>query len=80
MPRSSLFNQANLIALRKLSGVHTLVSASTSWAQINGRDEITAPEKVKLDVFYLQNQTILMDIKIILLTALKVLKRENVTH
>ena len=79
-PRPALYNQADLIAQRTIHGVHTLVPGLTGWAQINGRDEIPIPEKVKLDVFYLTHQSILMDIKIILLTALKVLRREDVTH
>ena len=79
-PRPALYNQADLIAQRTIHGVHTLVPGLTGWAQINGRDEIPIPEKVKLDAFYLAHKSILMDIKIILLTALKVLKRENVTH
>ena len=79
-PRPALYNQSDLIAQRTIHGVHTLVPGLTGWAQINGRDEIPIPEKVKLDVFYLTHQSILMDIKIILLTALKVLRREDVTH
>jgi O-antigen biosynthesis protein WbqP len=79
-PRPALFNQSDLIELRTRNGVHTLVPGLTGWAQINGRDELPIPEKVKLDAFYLQQQSILLDIKIILLTALKVLRREGVTH
>ena len=79
-PRPALYNQADLIALRTINGVHNLVPGLTGWAQINGRDEIPLTEKVKLDAFYLTHQSILMDIKIILLTALKVLRREDVTH
>lgn len=79
-PRPALFNQLDLIDLRTRSGVHTLVPGLTGWAQINGRDELPIPQKVALDVVYLQEQSFVFDIKIIILTALKVLKRDNVTH
>lgn len=79
-PRPALFNQHDLIELRTKAGVHDLVPGLTGWAQINGRDELPIPQKVALDVEYLHRQSFFMDIKIILLTALKVLKRDNVTH
>lgn len=79
-PRPALFNQADLIALRTRAGVHTLVPGLTGWAQINGRDELPIPDKVALDVQYLQRHSVLMDVQIIGLTALKVLRREGVTH
>jgi len=79
-PRPALFNQHDLIELRTKAGVHQLVPGLTGWAQINGRDELPIPEKVALDVEYLHRQSFLFDIKIILLTAWKVLKRDNVTH
>ena len=79
-PRPALFNQADLIALRTEQGVHKLVPGLTGWAQINGRDEIPIPKKVALDRHYLENQSFALDLKIMLLTAVKVLKRDNVTH
>jgi O-antigen biosynthesis protein WbqP len=79
-PRPALFNQHDLIALRTDQGVHLLVPGLTGWAQINGRDEIPIPQKVALDRDYLQRQSLVLDMKIMLLTALKVLKRDNVTH
>ncbi len=79
-PRPALFNQQDLIELRTQAGVHTLVPGLTGWAQINGRDELPIPQKVALDAAYLQTQSFAFDIKIIVLTALKVLKRDNVTH
>ena len=79
-PRPALFNQADLIALRTQAGVHTLMPGLTGWAQINGRDELPIPDKVALDVQYLQRHSVLMDVQIIGLTALKVLRREGVTH
>ncbi len=79
-PRPALFNQDDLIALRTEKGVHVLKPGITGWAQINGRDELPIPEKVALDSYYLNHQSILLDIKIILLTAIKVLRRDNITH
>ena len=79
-PRPALFNQQDLIELRTRAGVHTLVPGLTGWAQINGRDELPIPQKVALDAVYLQEQSFALDIKIIILTALKVLKRDNVAH
>jgi O-antigen biosynthesis protein WbqP len=79
-PRPALFNQQDLIDLRTKAGVHELLPGLTGWAQINGRDELPIPDKVKLDIEYLHKKSMWFDIKIIFLTALKVLKRDNVTH
>jgi O-antigen biosynthesis protein WbqP len=79
-PRPALFNQQDLIALRTEQGVHTLVPGLTGWAQVNGRDELPIPEKVKLDVVYLQRQSLWFDIRILWLTVVKVLRRDGVAH
>lgn len=79
-PRPALFNQDDLIALRTRYGVHQLVPGLTGWAQINGRDELPIPEKVKLDIEYLQRRSILFDIRILWLTFVKVLQRDGVSH
>ena len=79
-PRPALFNQHDLIELRTQRGVHLLLPGLTGWAQINGRDELPIPQKVALDYEYLQKQSLWLDIKIIALTAVKVLRKENVTH
>jgi O-antigen biosynthesis protein WbqP len=79
-PRPALFNQQDLIELRTKARVHQLLPGLTGWAQINGRDELPIPQKVALDVEYLHRQSFWLDIKIILLTAWKVLRRDNVTH
>ncbi len=79
-PRPALFNQDDLIALRTQFGVHELVPGLTGWAQINGRDELPIPEKVKLDVEYLQRQSLWFDIKILWLTFVRVLRRDGVSH
>ena len=79
-PRPALFNQHDLIALRTAQGVHTLVPGLTGWAQVNGRDELPIPDKVKLDVAYMERQSLLFDIRILWMTFVKVLKRDGVSH
>ena len=79
-PRPALFNQHDLIALRTKHGVHELVPGLTGWAQVNGRDELPIPDKVKLDVEYLQRQSLWFDIRILWLTFVKVLRRDGVSH
>lgn len=79
-PRPALFNQEDLIALRTEHGVDRLVPGLTGWAQINGRDELPIPEKVRLDAEYLRQQSFWFDMKIIATTALNVIRREGVSH
>ena len=79
-PRPALFNQDDLIALRTDRGVHRLIPGITGWAQINGRDDIPIPKKVEFDAYYLLHRSFLLDIKIILLTVFKVMRREGVVH
>ncbi len=79
-PRPALFNQRDLVALRTEYGVHRLLPGLTGWAQVNGRDELPIPEKVRLDVEYLQRASLTFDIYILWLTAVKVLRREDVSH
>jgi O-antigen biosynthesis protein WbqP len=79
-PRPALFNQEDLVALRTESGVHELVPGITGWAQVNGRDEIPIPEKVKLDTEYLRRRSLPFDLRILWLTAAKVVRGEGVSH
>ena len=79
-PRPALFNQDDLVALRTERGVHELRPGLTGWAQINGRDEIPIPEKVALDEHYLCHASLWLDIRIILLTAWKVIRRDGISH
>jgi O-antigen biosynthesis protein WbqP len=79
-PRPALFNQGDLVALRTENGVDKLLPGLTGWAQINGRDELPIPIKVKLDVEYLHKQSFFLDLKIIFLTFLKVLRRDGIQH
>ena len=79
-PRPALFNQDDLIALRAKKGVDKLLPGITGWAQVNGRDELSIPDKVALDVEYLNRQSFWFDIKILWMTFLKVIKRDGVSH
>lgn len=79
-PRPALFNQDDLIELRNQYGIDRLLPGLTGWAQVNGRDDLPIPKKVRLDVEYMQKQTIFFDLKIIMLTILKVLRRDGVQH
>lgn len=79
-PRPALFNQDDLIALRTAQGVDALVPGLTGWAQINGRDELPIPDKVTLDAEYLRRRSLWFDIRILWLTAAKVLRRDGVSH
>lgn len=79
-PRPALFNQDDLIALRTAAGVHTLTPGLTGWAQVNGRDELPIPQKVALDAEYLRRRNLWLDLRILALTAIKVVRRADVSH
>ncbi len=79
-PRPALFNQDDLVAQRTEVGVHELVPGLTGWAQINGRDELPIPQKVALDAEYLRRQSFGFDVKILFMTFVRVIRRDNVTH
>ncbi len=79
-PRPALFNQDDLIELRTNKGIHKLVPGITGWAQVNGRDDIPIPLKVKYDEYYMKNKSFIMDLKILYMTLLKVVKAEGVRY
>jgi O-antigen biosynthesis protein WbqP len=79
-PRPALFNQDDLIALRTEHGVHRLRPGLTGWAQVNGRDELPIPDKVRLDVHYLQNRSLALDLKTIWMTVGKVIRARDISH
>jgi O-antigen biosynthesis protein WbqP len=79
-PRPALFNQADLIALRTEKNVHLVTPGLTGWAQVNGRDELPIPEKVTLDAYYVEHQSLMLDCRILVMTFFKVIKRDGVTH
>jgi len=79
-PRPALFNQDDVITLRTQKGVDKILPGITGWAQVNGRDELSLPDKVALDLEYLNRQSFGFDIKILCITFLKVLNRNGVSH
>ena len=79
-PRPALYNQKDLIALRKEKGINKLLPGITGLAQINGRDTLSIPEKIAFEEMYLKHKSLFLDIKIILTTLVKIFKREDITH
>jgi O-antigen biosynthesis protein WbqP len=79
-PRPALFNQHDLIALRTSQGVHALTPGLTGWAQINGRDELAIPEKVRFDAQYLQRRSLAFDVQILWRTFLQAVRSQGVSH
>ncbi|HYW56830.1 MAG TPA: sugar transferase [Polaromonas sp.] len=79
-PRPALFNQYDLIELRTRHGIDQLLPGLTGWAQVNGRDELPIPQKVALETEYLNNKSLWLDMKIMVMTVGKVLRRDNVAH
>ena len=77
-PRPALYNQTDLIEERTKLGIQKLIPGITGWAQVNGRDEISIKKKVKLDAYYLQNRSIFLNLKIILLTIFKIIFIKNI--
>lgn len=79
-PRPALYNQDDLVALRTARGIHRLIPGITGWAQVNGRDDLPISVKVGFDTVYLKNKSFWFDLKILAMTAIKVLRREGVSH
>lgn len=79
-PRPALFNQDDLVALRTEAGVDALRPGLTGWAQINGRDELPIPDKVRLDREYLERMSLVFDLRIIVGTALAAVSGRGVSH
>jgi len=79
-PRPALFNQDDLINLRTDYGIDRLLPGVTGWAQVNGRDDLSIDKKVELDVYYFNNRSFSLDIKILLLTIKNVFGRRGVHH
>ena len=79
-PRLALFNQDDLVAQRTSFGVAKLVPGVTGWAQVNGRDELLIPVKLAFDVGYPQKTFLLLDLRILVLTVVKAIRRKNISH
>ena len=79
-PRPALFNQEDLILLRKENEVDSLTPGITGWAQVNGRDELSILDKVDFDIEYMRRRSFLFDIKILWMTFSKIMERDGVSH
>jgi len=79
-PRPALFNQDDLITLRLENDLDKLIPGLTGWAQVNGRDELSIPDKVALDIEYMHKKSFWFDLKILWLTFVKVINRKDVSH
>lgn len=77
-PRPVVENETQLIALRERYGIYSLKPGVTGWAQINGRDLVSVEDKVRMDRYYLENQSLLLDLKIILRTIHVVLFQHGI--
>lgn len=58
---------------------HDVRPGVTGWAQVNGRNSLSWEEKFKLDIWYVENQSFFLDLKIILLTLLRVFRRDGIS-
>lgn len=78
-PRPIIPEEDDLIRLRKKKYADRVLPGLTGWAQINGRDRLTPVEKVAFDLEYVATQSLWLDVKILLITIIKVIKRENIS-
>ncbi len=79
-PRPAIFNQDDLVKLRTEKKIDQLRPGITGWAQINGRDELSIPTKVKYDEYYLNHMSLKLDFIILFATFFKVLKKDGIKH
>lgn len=79
-PRPALYNQNDLMEFRVATGVSKLKPGITGWAQINGRDELTIPQKVQLEQEYMYKKSFLFDLEIIIKTFTNVLFSKGISH
>ena len=79
-PRLALFNQDDLIALRTAKGVQRITPGLTGWAQVNGRDDLPIPVKVEFDAYYLKNRSLILDVKILVMTFFQAFTGKGVRH
>lgn len=79
-PRPALWNQYDLIKERDLYNVNEVYPGLTGWAQINGRDELTIKRKAELDGEYVDNMSLLFDIKCFVKTIITVIKNEGIVE
>ena len=77
-PRPLIIHEGDIHRMRKEAGVYAVRPGLTGWAQINGRDRVTDEEKVRLDKEYVEKQSIMFDLKIMLMTVANVFRSEGV--
>ena len=75
-----MHNQNDLMALRTERNIHLLTPGITGWAQVNGRDELSIPDKVDLETYYLKHRSFAFDLKILWKTIFSVGKRKGISH
>ena len=79
-PRPALHNQVDLISLRTKYGIHELLPGITGLAQIYGRDDLPISKKVNQDKIYLNNRSLLLDLKILIITIKVIIIGRGVSH
>ena len=79
-PRPLIPEETEIRELREKYNVYTIRPGITGWAQVNGRDNISLEQKALLDKEYVEKQSLGFDIKILVMTVLKVLRREDVNE
>ena len=79
-PRPALHNQEDLIELRSEKGIHKMKPGVTGWAQVNGRDDLSIPDKVDLDEYYLNNKSFWLNMKILFMTVVQMFIPKGVSH
>ena len=79
-PRPALFNQDDLMHMRREAGVDHLRPGITGWAQINGRDDLPLTEKVALEATYMARHSLRFDVWIMFLTVRRVVRPQGIAH
>ena len=69
-----------LIEKRNSLGIHRIKPGITGLAQVNGRDELSIPDKLALDLEYMHRQSFWFDLKILWITFLKVFRQDGTSH
>lgn len=77
-PRPLIPSETEIRKLREEYGVYKVLPGITGWAQVNGRDKVSAERKAQLDKEYVDNRSFAFDIKIIFMTVKQVIKREGI--
>ena len=79
-PRPMIPQLTDIIEKRKGNGIDELRPGITGWAQVNGRDDLSTEQKIALEIEYLENLSILFDIRILLMTISHIFRPKGVAH